>query len=285
MKRPAVLLSRVLLKLLVLLLVVSLHLTMHELGHYAAAKACDVNVTELYIGSGPVLYQGRLSNGAEIRIALYPTRGHVMHLGGASSTIVRALISAAGMLSTVLAVFLAYLLLFWRIPSGIPWHRSVWSAFQLSFLEWLLFPFRLLWSFLSLRPHRLLERVWAIVLFLLGKEFRIGVATVSGGRLMVLACINTVAILNGLSLLPALDFSSDCDALATMALMGLLGWTGLDVWVYLVTFLYSAIIISFLLFTIVLPLRVYRHVRKKMEENDKEDEEFGPDDDERPPDP
>lgn len=284
MRRLAVFTAKLIPKLLAFILVAGIHLSVHECGHYAAARALDVEVEELHVGSGPVLYRGELSDGAELQISLYPTRGHVLHMGGLLSTADRSAIAAAGMVATVMLVFLLYAIMFIAIPSGIPWHRSIWSAFRLSVLEWLLFPFRLMWYFMSLRPFRMLERAWAVILFLLGKDFRLGNTVVSGPTLVLLACVNMMALLAGLSILPSLDFGSDCDELGSLLMFSCMGVRGLGVWVYLVLFFYVSIWISVILFALTLPFRVYRHyvrTRQELEELVDEDPEAEESEDEK----
>lgn len=283
MKRLAVFTAKLLPKLLAFLLVVSIHLSVHECGHYTVARALDVSVAELHVGSGPVLYRGNLPDGADLRIALYPTRGHVLHMGGTLPVAGRAAISVAGMVATALMVFLMYAVIFVAVRSGIPWYRSLWSAFRLSFLEWLLFPLRLLWAFMTLRPLMILERAWAMILFVLGKDIPLGKTVISGVTLALLACVNVAALLNGWSLFPSLDFSSDCDALGTLLFFSCAGVNGLSAWVFLVLFFYSAIAVSLLLYVVVLPFRVYRSIRKtqsELEELIGEDTESDKDEDE-----
>lgn len=277
MKRLAVFTARLLPKLLAFLLVVSVHLFVHECGHYTAARALDVTVAEFHVGSGPVLYQRELPDGAEFRFALYPTRGHVLHMGGNLPASGRAAIAVAGMAATALMVFLMYLAIFFVLPSGIPWHRSLWSAFRLSFLEWLLFPFRLMWAFMTLRPLMILERAWAMMLFIFGKDFTLGKTVVGGASLALLACVNVAALLNGWSLLPSLDFSSDCDALGSLLFFSCLGADGLSIWMYLVLFFHASIWVSLLLYAIVLPFRIWKDVKRARSETD-ETGENGTDD-------
>ncbi|PWT87390.1 MAG: hypothetical protein C5B55_14820 [Blastocatellia bacterium] len=51
-------------------------LILHELGHYVAARACGVPVTQLGLGWGPTLFRSRLSN-FDFTVRLLPLGAYV----------------------------------------------------------------------------------------------------------------------------------------------------------------------------------------------------------------
>jgi hypothetical protein len=255
-------------KLLALFLVVSIHLYIHECGHYVAARSLDVEVKEFYVGSGPVLYHGTLSNGVDLRIALYPTEGHVLHAGGTNPHWELITISMAGMASTALFAFLIYAVVFIAVRSGIPIRRSLWSAFRLSFLEWLLFPFRLLWRFVTLKPYLLLERVWAMMLCMIGKSMKLGKTEVSGVTLALLASANVIAVLTGMDMIPSLVFGGDVDMVGMLVLFNCFGLHGISAWILGAYGFYMLIAASIILFSLFLPYRIYKWAKAAVTEAD-----------------
>lgn len=56
-------------------------ITIHEGGHYFAARLCKVKVYRFALGFGPVIYSRRLKNGTEFAICLLPLGGYVKMKG------------------------------------------------------------------------------------------------------------------------------------------------------------------------------------------------------------
>lgn len=63
------------------ILVIVLLVTIHEFGHYFAARACKTHVEAFSIGFGPVLYSKKDKNGTEWRISAIPLGGYIKMLG------------------------------------------------------------------------------------------------------------------------------------------------------------------------------------------------------------
>ncbi len=63
------------------ILVLSLVVTIHELGHFLAARACGVAVERFSIGFGRALFSRRDRSGVEWRIGWIPLGGYVMFAG------------------------------------------------------------------------------------------------------------------------------------------------------------------------------------------------------------
>ena len=61
--------------------VLSIVVTIHELGHFWAAKACGVAIDCFSIGFGPPLMSWRDKHGVEWRIASIPLGGYVRFSG------------------------------------------------------------------------------------------------------------------------------------------------------------------------------------------------------------
>ena len=61
--------------------VLSVVVTIHELGHYWAARACGVAIDCFSLGFGPPLVSWRDKHGVEWRIASIPLGGYVRFLG------------------------------------------------------------------------------------------------------------------------------------------------------------------------------------------------------------
>ena len=55
--------------------------TIHEGGHYFAARLCKVKVYRFALGFGPVIYRRILRNGTEFAICLLPLGGYVKMKG------------------------------------------------------------------------------------------------------------------------------------------------------------------------------------------------------------
>lgn len=58
------------------LLILLFMITVHEFGHYAAAKLLDFRVNEFSIGMGPALYKRKLKNGEQFSIRALPLGGY-----------------------------------------------------------------------------------------------------------------------------------------------------------------------------------------------------------------
>ncbi|MCA3754215.1 MAG: RIP metalloprotease RseP [Phenylobacterium sp.] len=63
------------------ILVLSLVVTIHELGHFLAARACGVAVERFSIGFGRALFSRRDRSGVEWRVGWIPLGGYVMFAG------------------------------------------------------------------------------------------------------------------------------------------------------------------------------------------------------------
>jgi regulator of sigma E protease len=60
-----------------LLVVITVIVTVHELGHFLVARACGVAVERFSIGFGPTLFAWRDRSGVEWRVAAWPLGGYV----------------------------------------------------------------------------------------------------------------------------------------------------------------------------------------------------------------
>lgn len=95
--------------------------TVHEAGHFIAAKRCGVKVLTFSIGFGPVLFKRKLKDGCDFALSLIPLGGYVRMKGESEddnasdsykkqSAAKRAFIIAAGPLCNILlAIFLYFL--------------------------------------------------------------------------------------------------------------------------------------------------------------------------------
>ena len=63
------------------ILVLSLVVTIHELGHFLAARSCGVAVERFSIGFGRAIFSRRDRSGVEWRIGWIPLGGYVMFAG------------------------------------------------------------------------------------------------------------------------------------------------------------------------------------------------------------
>ena len=63
------------------ILVLSLVVTVHELGHFFAARACGIDVERFSIGFGRPIWSRRDRTGVEWRIGWVPLGGYVMFAG------------------------------------------------------------------------------------------------------------------------------------------------------------------------------------------------------------
>jgi len=75
--------------------------TVHEWGHYYAARTLGIAVTQFSIGMGPVLWSRRDRNGCEWRVAAFPVGGFVRFLGDRNASSVAAEDGIAGAGSAV----------------------------------------------------------------------------------------------------------------------------------------------------------------------------------------
>ncbi len=64
-----------------MIIVLSVVVTVHELGHFWAARACGVAIDRFSIGFGSALFSWRDKHGVEWRIALIPLGGYVRFAG------------------------------------------------------------------------------------------------------------------------------------------------------------------------------------------------------------
>ncbi len=64
-----------------MIIVLSVVVTVHELGHFWAARACGVAIDRFSIGFGSALFSWRDKHGVEWRIALIPLGGYVRFTG------------------------------------------------------------------------------------------------------------------------------------------------------------------------------------------------------------
>lgn len=64
------------LSVLAAILILLFMITVHEFGHYAAAKLLDFRVNEFSIGMGPALYKRKLKNGEQFSIRALPLGGY-----------------------------------------------------------------------------------------------------------------------------------------------------------------------------------------------------------------
>lgn len=63
------------------LLVLTLVVTVHELGHFLVAKACGVKIDSFSIGFGKAIFSRRDKDGVQWRIGWIPLGGYVMYAG------------------------------------------------------------------------------------------------------------------------------------------------------------------------------------------------------------
>ena len=85
------------------LFVLGLVVTVHELGHFLAAKACGVAVDRFSIGFGRALFSWRDRSGVEWRIAWIPLGGYVRFAGDENAASVPSAEDLDAMRQTVLA--------------------------------------------------------------------------------------------------------------------------------------------------------------------------------------
>ncbi|MBI1683143.1 M50 family metallopeptidase [Caulobacter hibisci] len=71
----------ILIMLVSMVFVLSVVVTVHELGHFWAARACGVAIDRFSIGFGPALFSWRDKSGVEWRIASIPLGGYVRFAG------------------------------------------------------------------------------------------------------------------------------------------------------------------------------------------------------------
>lgn len=67
------------------LVVITIVVTLHELGHFWAAKACRIKIDTFSIGFGPTLWSRVDKSGVEWRIAAWPLGGYVKFAGDANA--------------------------------------------------------------------------------------------------------------------------------------------------------------------------------------------------------
>ncbi|HIV55733.1 MAG TPA: site-2 protease family protein, partial [Candidatus Anaerobiospirillum stercoravium] len=67
--------------LLFFFIVLGILVTIHEFGHYLAARLCGVKVYRFCLGFGPVIFRKVRANGEEFAIALLPLGGYVKMKG------------------------------------------------------------------------------------------------------------------------------------------------------------------------------------------------------------
>ena len=67
--------------LLFFCIVLGVLVTIHEFGHYLAARLCGVKVYRFCLGFGPVIFRKVRKNGEEFAIALLPLGGYVKMKG------------------------------------------------------------------------------------------------------------------------------------------------------------------------------------------------------------
>ncbi|KPJ85049.1 hypothetical protein AMJ57_04600 [Parcubacteria bacterium SG8_24] len=136
---------------LLMLLLLSLIIAVHESGHFVAMRLGGVTVEEFSIGLGPTLYERR-GEVTVFRIRLLPFGGYVSPADkgpgslGAASRPVRCIIFLAGMVMNALTAFLVLLLVpaAWKGQRSRGLRRLV-SALVGSFGYWLSFPFLFLY--------------------------------------------------------------------------------------------------------------------------------------------
>lgn len=63
------------------ILVIIVLVTIHEFGHYFAARKCGIHVEAFSIGFGPVIYSKKDKNGTEWRLSALPLGGYIKMLG------------------------------------------------------------------------------------------------------------------------------------------------------------------------------------------------------------
>ena len=105
--------------LLFFALALGILVTVHEAGHFFAARWCGVRVLRFSIGFGPVLVKKTLKDGCEYAVSLIPLGGYVKMKGENEaaagddsyqnkSVLQKALIIAAGPLSNIVLAFVLY---------------------------------------------------------------------------------------------------------------------------------------------------------------------------------
>ena len=67
------------------LVVITVVVTLHELGHFWAAKACRIKIDTFSIGFGPTLWSRVDKSGVEWRVAAWPLGGYVKFAGDANA--------------------------------------------------------------------------------------------------------------------------------------------------------------------------------------------------------
>ncbi|MBQ2461102.1 MAG: site-2 protease family protein, partial [Clostridia bacterium] len=69
------------LSILAAILLLGILITMHELGHFLAARACGIAVREYSIGFGPQLFHRTAKSGTEFSIRVIPMGGYCAFYG------------------------------------------------------------------------------------------------------------------------------------------------------------------------------------------------------------
>jgi regulator of sigma E protease len=121
--------------LLAFLLTLGLLITIHEFGHYLAARLCGVKVLQFSIGFGRALYSKRLGrDGTEFILALFPLGGFVRMLDEREAPVAdeevsrafnrqsvwkRMIVVAAGPLANLLLAVALYWILFMSGVAGL----------------------------------------------------------------------------------------------------------------------------------------------------------------------
>ncbi|MBU0625452.1 site-2 protease family protein [Patescibacteria group bacterium] len=148
-------LVKMLSRLLVLLVFLSLSISVHECGHYVVTRAYGVPVEEVCLGEGPVVFETRLPDGAIFYLRAIPFSGYVRPnyfiASLTLSTVDYIVAYGAGIFSTILLSCLLFILL--AVMGGVSanFWSAVWFGLRRTLVVVLLFPWWLLSGIVTFR--------------------------------------------------------------------------------------------------------------------------------------
>lgn len=148
-------LVKILSRLLILSALFSLSIAVHECGHYTAIRAYGVQVEEVCLGEGPVIFEIQLPEGAIFYLRAIPFSGYVRPnyfiASLTLSTVDYIVVYGAGIFSTTLLSCLLFMLL--AAISGISTNfwSAAWFGLRHTLVVILLFPWWLLSGVMTFR--------------------------------------------------------------------------------------------------------------------------------------
>jgi hypothetical protein len=275
-------------RVVVLVAVFSSSIAVHECGHYVFVRAAGIPVEEVCIGEGSVVAEGRLPDGAIIRLRAIPFSGFVRpderyQREHPPSTVLSIGMFGAGIATTTVLSCLLFIVFGALTGITTGFWRAVWFGIRRTFVALLLFPWLLIYGLLTLRsPLILLNNPHFIILksFLFGRSVqcqsnRSEVKIVSPWPLMWLGMLAVMMLVCSLiGLIPQSVYSDP-----TMVIVFALSWFEsvlpfspfdvVEIWATFITVLIIMFLVQSLILLVIAPLR--GRTVKEGESDDEED--------------